>query len=79
MNAEVLKNEEQANDMAESHMKQARLEESVVVLQVEKDELERGNKELRSKISELQGKVKKAEEKEQKMSTWYVPRLKTTI
>ena len=39
-----------ANGMAETHKQQANLEEQVVILQNDKDSLERGNKDLRQKV-----------------------------
>ena len=68
-----------ANGMNESMLKQSNLEEQVVILQNEKDTLERSNKELRQKVQEYIGKLKKAEEAEQRLKSLFETKLKKTI
>lgn len=68
-----------ANGMNESMLKQSHLEEQVVILQNEKDTLERSNKELRQKVQEYIGKLKKAEEAEQRLKSLFETKLKKTI
>lgn len=68
-----------AGGMAETHKHQANLEEQVVILQNDKDTLERGNKELRQKVQEYIAKLKKAEEAEQRLKSLFETKLKKTI
>ena len=52
-NAQMQKNEEQAQNMAESTAKAARQEEQMLLLTSKNDDLERGQKEVRAKLIEL--------------------------